>query len=798
MRQWLAFLFLPALAGAVVCAWLCSPAPAADAAVPVDFSKGVVPFLTTHCTPCHGEKSKKADLALNIYRDEQAVLKDRKRWEAVLKMVRSGEMPPETRRRPAATDVEIFVKTVTALFDRADRGAGRDPGRVTVRRLNKTEYANTVHDLTGIDFDPAEDFPADDVGYGFDNIGDVLSLSPILMERYLAAAEAIVQRTVLTEKPAPPSRRVGPNAFEPRGFVRGARARSLTAKGDAVYTNRHALQDDGDYTLRVRAVAIPQDEKTPIRFALTDNDKEVKTFEVKTPSPPPAPGRPPTFEVRLPLKKGEHRVGVKLLSDLKPPEKPAAAPDRKGLPKTPGVHVTGIDLEGPMDYWPETHRRIMACTPGQPRREQAREILTRFGSRAYRRPVTPDEIEHLLHLVDAAQARGDKWEAGIQLALQAILVSPKFLFRVELDDRPESRDAHPLDDYQLAARLSYFLWSTLPDEELFALAGKKQLTPHLDSQVRRLLASPRSKAFVENFALQWLQLRNLRTFTPDPKLFPEFDERLRAAMFKETELFFGAILREDRSILDLLDADFTFVNGRLAKHYGISGVYGEEFRRVKLTDGLRGGLLAQASILTVTSNPTRTSPVKRGKWVLEQVLGTPPPDPPPNVPELPVDEKAQLTGSLRQRMEQHRANPNCAVCHTQMDAMGFAFENFDAVGAFRAKDGNFAIDPSGTLPGGLSFRGLAELKTILRGKKELFARCLTEKMLTYALGRGLEPYDRSTVEAILAALARDNYRFSALVIGIAQSEPFRLRRGTGGNSKQGIRNPKQIQDSNPE
>jgi hypothetical protein len=322
----------------------------------------------------------------------------------------------------------------------------------------------------------------------------------------------------------------------------------------------------------------------------------------------------------------------------------------------------------------------------------------------------------------------------------------------------------------------------MPDEELTSLAARKQLSPNLETQVQRMLKDPKAKALVENFAVQWLQLRNLQTVTPDPKLFPQFDDKLRAAMLKETELFFEAVMREDRNILDLIDADFTYVNERLARHYGIDGVYGDEFRRVSLAGKPRGGLLTQASILTVTSNPTRTSPVKRGKWVLEQILGTPPPPPPPNVPELATDEKAQLTGSLRQRMEQHRINPNCAVCHTNMDALGFAFENFDAVGAFRTNDGAFPIDPSGTLPDGKSFQGPAELKTMLKGKKELFSRCLTEKMLTYALGRGVESYDRPAVEAILAALARNDYRFSRLVLEIVQSEPFRLRRGKDSKS----------------
>ena len=416
-----------------------------------------------------------------------------------------------------------------------------------------------------------------------------------------------------------------------------------------------------------------------------------------------------------------------------------------------------------------------------------------FATQAYRRPATKDEVERLAKLVEGAEKGGEKWEAGIRLALEAVLVSPKFLFRVELDDRPDSAGPHSIDEYQLASRLSYFLWSTMPDEELFALAGKKQLTANLDAQVRRMLKDPKAKALVENFALQWLQLRPLKNFSPDPKLFPSFDDRLRSAMFRETELFFDAIMREDRSILELIDADFTFLNERLADLYGIADINGnrtgqkpdrpagrrirgEQFVRVQLQGGERGGLLTQASVLAVTSNPTRTSPVKRGRWVLEQLLGTPPPPPPPNVPPLD-DKKRQLTGSLRERMTQHRADPACANCHARMDPIGFGFENYNAIGAFRTKDDGFAIDPSGTLPGGQSFQGPAELKRILKGKKELFSRCLTEKMMTYALGRGLEYYDRPTIDRINAALAKEDYRFSTLVAEIVKSDAFRLRRG---------------------
>jgi hypothetical protein len=420
--------------------------------------------------------------------------------------------------------------------------------------------------------------------------------------------------------------------------------------------------------------------------------------------------------------------------------------------------------------------------------------LTRFATRAYRRPATKAEVDRLVKLASSAGERGESWEAGIQLAFQAVLVSPKFLFRVELDDRPDSAEPHPIDEYQLASRLSYFLWSSMPDEELLSLAGKKALAANLDAQVRRMLKDPKADALVENFALQWLQLRRLKTFSADPKLFPNFTEELRSAMLKETELFFAAVVREDRSILDLIDADFTFLNEPLARHYGIADtagnwmgqkatrpggrpLRGQDFVRVSLPHKLRGGLLTQASVLTVTSNPTRTSPVKRGRWVLEQLLGTPPPPPPPDVPELAEGEKAVLTGSLRQRMEQHRAKAACAACHARMDPLGFAFENYNAIGAWRDRDGAFPVDSSGVLPDGSSFKGPAELKGILKEKKDLFARCLSEKLLTYALGRGPEPYDRPALDKIQTALEADGHRFSTLVIEITRCFPFRMRRG---------------------
>jgi hypothetical protein len=412
--------------------------------------------------------------------------------------------------------------------------------------------------------------------------------------------------------------------------------------------------------------------------------------------------------------------------------------------------------------------------------ESAQRILERFASRAYRRPVRGEELNRLLRFVEMAEKDHESFETGIGLAMQAVLVSPHFLFRVEMDRRPNDPAAiHSINDYELASRLSYFLWSSMPDDELFELARNKTLhePEMLEKQVRRMLKDPRSLALVENFAGQWLQLRNLKEFKPDPDLFPSFDDKLRSAMLKETELFFENIIREDRGILDFIDADYTFVNERLAKHYGLSDVNGEEFRRVSLTSTPRGGILTQAAVLSVTSNPTRTSPVKRGKWILENILGTPPPPPPPGVEELKNDKQAVLSGSLRQRMEQHRANPNCATCHQRMDPLGFGFENFDAIGAWRTQEGKFAIDPAGALPNGQSFAGPTELRAILKTRQEAFARCLAEKMLTYALGRGVERYDRCTLDNIVKSAGKDHYKFSRLVIDIVKSDPFQKRRG---------------------
>ena len=647
----LAFVVLPGLAGVSLSAAAEPAAPGAaksSVIAPAELVSGQVkPLLAKYCFECHSGMKAKAGLDLSRVADDLSIIRDRKLWGRLVEYVEAGDMPPEGKPQPTQAEVDSLTHSIEEVLSNVDCGRESDPGRVTMRRLNRAEYNNTVRDLLGIDFHPADDFPSDDVGYGFDNIGDVLTLPPLLFEKYLAAAEVIAEKAIVVR----------------------------LAGGGA------------------------------------------------------------------------------------------------------GAGAEPVEL-------PDSHRRIIFRTPtAETRNECARAVVERFASRAYRRPVAAGEVARLLRFVDLAAENRESFERGIQLVVEAVLCSPQFLFRVELDPRPTRRGerlapTHLINEFELAARLSYFLWCSMPDDELTQLAGNGKLRSGdtLEQQVKRMLRDPKARGLVENFGDQWLQLRLLSTINPDTKRFPGFDEELRRAMVEESRLFFTALMREDRSILEFLDSNQTFVNERLARHYGIAGVQGEDFQRVTLQDDRRGGLLGQASILTVTSNPTRTSPVKRGKWILEQILGTPPPPPPPNVPELKEDKDVVLSGTLRQRMEQHRANPDCATCHGRMDPLGFGLENFDAIGAWREADGGYPIDASGTLPNGKTFVGPKALKAILKGRHDDFARCLSEKMLTFALGRGLDYYDRCAVDKFVTALGANDYRFSTLVLEIVQSDPFQKRR----------------------
>jgi hypothetical protein len=538
---------------------------------------------------------------------------------------------------------------------------------------------------------------------------------------------------------------------------------------------------EGDYRIRVRARGDKVGDDLPHMVVKVD-DSEIKAFDVKADRMPAN-----SYDCTTHLKPGGHRLAIAFTNEFTDPK------SKDDFRRDRALLVSKFEVDGPLgplpfEALPESHRKILVAplksgASPEERADAARQIVRRFADRGFRRPAKDDEVERLMKLWAMADKDGEPFERSVQLALEAVLVSPHFLFRVETDPRPDDPKAkHEINDYELATRLSYFLWSSMPDDELFSLCQKGALRRdgNLEAQVRRMLKDPKAQALVDNFAGQWLQTRRLPTITPDKSAFPQFDESLRAAMQKETELFFLHVMSEDRSVLEFLDADYTWANEPLAKLYGISGVSGDEFRRVSLAGTHRGGLLTEASVLLITSNPGRTSPVKRGKWVLETLLGAPPPSPPPNVPALPDDKKAPLTGTLRQRMEQHRADPICASCHKTMDPLGFGLENFDAVGGWRAQDGGQPIDASGVLPGGKTFDGVEGLRQILKAKKDQFARCLAEKMLTYALGRGLEDFDDAAVDQIAHAAAKNDYRFSAFAIEIARSAPFQLRRGASG------------------
>ena len=713
--------------------------------------------LGRYCIDCHSGSDAESGIAIDSYTATNARSTDRANWRRILRQLQGRAMPPDDADQPSEEERKLVEQWILDDALKVECVGPDRPGRVTIRRLNRQEYDNTIRDLFGIDLKLAKTFPSDDVGYGFDNIGDVLSVSPVLFERYIDAADEIV-RTVIasTDVEAAPRRQFEGKRFPTRGQV----------------TRDFTLEDAGEYVLRVRAwgdqagnqacfMLVGLDGK-PLRKELVRNDRN----------------RPTDFEVTLDLKQGKHQLGVAFLNDfyLK------SGPQGKKLDRN--LNVDSIELIGPLgilpDSLPEFHTRFFQ-PPIDPRAtvthqtEAIKKLLNPLASRAFRRRASITEVESLGRIFSLARRNGETVERSTQLAVAAILVSPSFLFRMEVD--PEPGEVRDLNDFELATRLSYFLWSSMPDDELFGAAARGELhtEEQLVQQARRMLKDDRVEALVENFAGQWLQLRGLEEVSPSQKQFPTFDNQLREAMLRETELFFRTIVSDNRSILDFLDADYTYVNDRLAKHYGISGVSGPDFKRVSLEGGRRGGLLGQASILTVTSDPTRTSPVKRGKWILENLFDAPPPEPPPNVPQLAESDSSQLTGSLREQMERHRADPACASCHKMMDPLGFGLENYNAIGAWRDRDGTIEIDATGELPSGQTFDGPQELRHLLLQRQDDFRRCLSEKMLTFALGRGLEYYDACAVERIVNRLQADDDRFAIVVEEIVKSPAFRQR-----------------------
>ncbi len=714
------------------------------------------PLLAAHCSACHAGDMAEAGVTLDDRRLEAAKTTDRATWVRVMRQLEGGVMPPADAE-PLPDDArKRLIAWIHEVVLTPDCSQGERPGRVTLRRLNRAEYDNTIRDLLGVEIRAAADFPSDDVGYGFDNIGDVLSMPPVLFERALDAAEKVARAAISTGEPED--------------------APVKTAPGGTLASQGEIGQDfdfpvDGEYVFRIRASG-DQAGPDPVRMGFRIDGREEHVVDV-----PDRARRPKSHDFPFRVQAGKRRFAAAFLNDFYDP----AAENPKARDRN--LHVAALEVIGPLGIvdaaLPPSHRRVFA-TPipsglePAAERDLAARNLRALASRAFRRPATDAETERLASIYAAARADGDTIERAMRGAVTAMLVSPSFLFLVEAD--PPAGEVRRLSDHELAARLSFFLWSSLPDDELAAAAdrGEVHTDEQLVAQARRMLRDDKARALVDNFAGQWLQLRSLASFSPDRGRFPGFDDALRTAMRRETEEFFRGIVREDRSILEFLDADSTFVDERLAKHYGIEGVSGPEFRRVAVDRRQRGGLLGQASILAVTSNPTRTSPVKRGRWVLENLLAAPPPAAPPNVPELPASGEA-LKGTLRQRMEEHRSNPSCAACHKLMDPIGFGLENFDAVGAWRSEEEGAPIDPSGELPDGRTFAGPAELRAILLSRAGEFRRCFAEKLLVYALGRGLEYYDACAVERIASATEAAGDRFSAVVEQIVTSPAFRER-----------------------
>jgi len=732
------------------------PATAPASAPVSEFADAIRPLLAAHCGDCHSGAEAQGGFRLDTLDAAAARTTDRGTWQKARRQVAAGIMPP-------ADGPALPPDARTRLLGWIDRDAltpdcsqGERPGRVTLRRLNRSAYDNVVRDLLGVEIGAAATFPSDDVGYGFDHIGDVLTVPPVLFERALEAAERVARAAIST----------GDRTDAP---VLSAAGGSLITEGEIGH--EFELPAEGDYVVRVVAAG-DQAGPDPVRMGIRIDGREDHVVEVANRKRSPKP-----FEFPTHFAAGKHRVAAAFLNDFYDPL--AANPRQRDR----NLHVRALEVVGPIGVvdaaLPPGHRRVFA-TPVPAGLDPAAERgivagnLRPLASRAFRRPATDAEVERLVAIYARAREDGEGIEAAMRVAVTALLVSPSFLFIVEAD--PPAGATRHLGDHELAARLSFFLWNSLPDDELAAAAdrGEVHTDDQLVSQARRMLRDPKAGALATNFAPQWLHLRQLATFSPDRGRFPGFDEPLRAAMRRETEEYFARIVREDRSILELLDADWTMVDERLAKHYGIEGVTGSEFRSVPIDRAQRGGLLGQASILAVTSNPTRTSPVKRGRWVLENLLAAPPPPAPPNVPELAAGG-GPLSGTLREQMERHRADPSCAACHKLMDPLGFGLENYDAIGAWRDAEGEAAIDASGELPDGRRFAGPAELRAVLLERSGEFRRCLAEKLLVYALGRGLEYYDACAVERIAGVTTAGGDRFSVLVEEIVKSPAFRQR-----------------------
>ncbi|WP_367873425.1 DUF1592 domain-containing protein [Luteolibacter sp. Populi] len=805
------------------------------------FDEKILPILEDNCFSCHGEGEDKGKVSFDTFGSTAELMKQTDLWVHALHNVRSGMMPPAKKKRPSAEDVaalEDWIKRGALKLDPANP----DPGRVTLRRLNRVEYRNTIRDLTGYDFRTDEEFPADDTGYGFDNIGDVLSTSPLLLEKYLQAAETIVAKGLPLEN------RVTAQRNYPAGMFRGQGERGendweyqLSLYDPADLTAQLEIKTPGTYRVILNATARGSFSYDPGRATGTwsVNGKKLLDQELKW-----SPGQKMESSLEVKWEAGTYPLQLTLAPLVDKSQQP---PDLGDGPPSVNLHLSGITLIGPMEpehtVHPPNYERFFTrddvpSDPGE-RQDYAVEILRRFASKAFRRPVDEATVLKLVAIAkQSAEAPGGTFEKGIARAISAVLASPRFLFRMERTQPTKDPAEHPLlDEYALASRLSYFLWSTMPDETLLRLAGHGELRKKLGEQVERMLEDKRSDEFVKNFAGQWLQTRDVESVSIDARVVlsrdsgterenterfqtfrrlnkeideaqkageeakvatlreemkqmrakfrgngrrVEFSGSLRTAMRKEAEMFFRYLLKEDRSVLELIETDSTFLNGELANHYGVPGVDGGDMRLVKLPpDSPRGGIITMGSVLAVTSNPTRTSPVKRGLFILDNILGTPPPPAPPNIPALEASEKGadgkELT--LRDALALHREQPLCSSCHNRMDPLGLALENFNAMGLWRDKErGQQLASPEGQLITGEKFADVRELKHLLvTARRADYYRCLTEKLLTYAIGRGPEPGDITTVDAIVEKLEASGGKFSTVITGIIESAPFQKR-----------------------
>lgn len=789
-----------------------SPSPDVSTAAPYRA------LLNQYCVVCHNEQLHTAGLVLSKL-DVTNVPAGAETWEKVIGKLRTGAMPPVGMPRPDKATYDAFATYLETALDRAAI-TNPNPGRVAIHRLNRAEYRNAIRDLLATDIDVESLLPVDDSGYGFDNIADVLSVSPMLLVRYMSAAGK-VSRSAIGDANVLPNLETYDVPYLLAQDERMSEDLPFGSRGGVAI--HHNFPVDGEYLIKIRLqrAGIEHDRQIiglsePHQLDIRVDGERIKLFTVggeqeKSEGPNPsgkkkfgydyrsADDADAHLEVRFPAKAGSRLVGVNFLNDAWEREGVLDSPlaefrlldkSSEGRSDSPGTKedapaVSQVSIGGPYNAKglgeTPSRRKIFVCRPAGSTDELpcATKILSGLARSAYRRPVTNADLQALLSLYNIGRKEGG-FEAGIEMALQRILVSPEFLFRIEHDPvsvAPGS--AYRVSNLELASRLSFFLWSSIPDNQLLnlAAAGKLKEPAILEQQVRRMLADPRSNALVTNFFGQWLYLRNMPGVHPDQDAFPEFDENLREAFEQETQLFLESNVREDRSVLDLLNADYTFVNERLARFYGIPNIYGSHFRRVSLEGHEeRRGLLGQGSILTVTSYANRTSPTIRGKWLLTNVLGTPPPPPPPDVPSLKETPPNGKVLTMRERMEQHRSNAACAVCHAQMDPLGFAMENFNGVGEWRTtSEAGTPVDASGVLPNGIKFNGPAELRKVLLSHPEQFANTVTDRLLTYALGRGVEYYDQPAIRKITREAASNNYRWSSLILGIVNSTPFQMR-----------------------